>query len=655
MKFSITKSKAKLVIAIILALFTIISLFFSSIFTFVESKWISIPILLFLEGIVFFLLLTDIKLTENINRIFTMVAIIFAPFVSMQSVELLQQSLHMKDLKSYVVNYLIFLAVYLLFWLITTRIKYSVFISGSIAFLIGVINHYVLVFRGSPMQPWDIAAAKTAMNVVDNFIFSLDEYVISVILITMILFLLAASLKPIKRSKKSLLITSAVVFLIMIGSVVYPSMAIYKNRGKFVRDLWDQTYSSACNGYTVNFLLNLQLMSNDPPENYSVETIDKILGNYTSDADNGNKPNIIVIMNEAFADLNAIDDLGLSQDAMPFVHSLKGADNSVTGNLNVSIFGGGTCNTEYEFLTSNISEMLRSGSYPMQQFIDSQSVSLATNLKLLGYKTVGIHPFYGSGWNRMRSYPLLGFDEFISLEDFDDDAEVIRTYISDQACYERVIEENEKAGDQPVFIFAVTMQNHGGYVIDWPEMPSNVQFATEEKYTQLNQYLELIKLSDDAIKDLVEYYVNQERDTILVFFGDHQPNIGEEYDSVFVSAQGNSLKNVNKKYQVPYFIWANFDIDEETIENISPNYLAPLVLEKAKMPQTAYYKYLNDLRKEIPSISRVTCIDHNDQLFQFTSKDSSYAEKINEYDILQYNIVFDKENIVSNKFMYATN
>ncbi len=652
MKVSITKSKVKLVIASILALFTAISAFLPSLYSFVESKWISIPIMLVLDGITICLLLTDIELNEKFNRIFTLIAIIGAPFVSLQCMELLQQSLHLKNLKSYVVNYLIFLALYLLFWLITTRIKYAVFVSGSITFLVGVINHYVLVFRGTPMQPWDIAAAKTAMNVVDNFIFTLNEYVVSAALITMILLLLATSLNPIRRSRKELFITSGIVLILLVSSVVYPSKTIYKNRGAFVRDLWNQTYSSACNGYVVNFLLNLQLMNNEPPENYSIENIEKILDNYTSDADNGNKPNIIVIMNEAFSDLNAIDDLGLSQDNMPFVRSLKGKENVISGNLNVSVFGGGTCNTEYEFLTSNLSEMLRSGSYPMQQFIDSESVSLASNLKLLGYKTVGIHPFYGSGWNRERSYPLLGFDEFISLEDFEDDAEVIRTYISDRSCYDRIIEENEKTGDQPVFIFAVTMQNHGGFVIDWPEMPAEIHFPTEDKYTQLNQYLELIKMSDDAIKDLVEYYVNHDQETILVFFGDHQPSIGE-YNEVFKSAQGNKIENVNKKYKVPYFIWANFDIEEETIENISPNYLAPLMLEKANMPQTAYHKYLNDLRKEIPSISKVTCIDKNQELFQYTNEDSQYIGKIKEYDILQYNIVFDKNHIVADKFMYA--
>lgn len=57
-------------------------------------------------------------------------------------------------------------------------------------------------------------------------------------------------------------------------------------------------------------------------------------------------PNILVIMNEAFSDVGVLGELDVSEDYMPFVHSLqKGEENALTGTLHVSVKGGNTANT----------------------------------------------------------------------------------------------------------------------------------------------------------------------------------------------------------------------------------------------------------------------------------------------------------------------
>lgn len=649
---SFTKSKTKYVLSVILLLMTAFSFVFSYYFSFHFSRKIILPVLMILELVIFALLLLKIELSEKQNKIFTLIFLLIFPFISLFCVEFLQKSIHLGSFKAYAVNYLIFLAGYVIFSVVTTQIKYGLFVMTPLSFLIGAINHYVLAFRGTPMQPWDIAAAKTAFNVVDNFIFTLDEYVLISFFIMIILVLCTICLKPVKSSNKTRICALGIAILVLITSVSIPTYLILENRGKFERDLWNQTISSQNNGYVTNFLLNLQLMSNEAPENYSLDTINTILSDYSSDGDQTKLPNIIVIMNEAFADLDAIENFGLDQDYMPFIHSLRDGENSVTGKLNVSIFGGGTCNTEYEFLTSNICGMLRSGSYPMQQFVNDDSVSIASNLRSLGYKTIGIHPYFGSGWNRSRAYPFLGFDEFLTIDDFDENTEQIREYVSDKACYEKIMHISEQTTQQPLFLFAVTMQNHGGYETEWSDMPNKISFLNENDYQQTNQYVELAKISDDAFKELVEYYSNDERETIILFFGDHQPSLGSEYEELFSGTKSKNLKNAAKKYFVPFVLCANFDIAEERIENISPNFLAPLLLEKAKMPQTAYYKYLNDLRKKVPSITTMVCIDQNKKMFTL-EKNENYFNELHEYDILQYNNVFDQDNLVFDKFCYS--
>jgi len=651
MKISFTKSKTKYILASLLLLSTLLSFAFPSLFSFSLNKWIIIPTICFLEIVVFALLLLRIELSQKLSRIFSVLFLIVFPLISLMYLEFLQKSMHLGSFKAYAVNYMIFFGAYLLVAMLTTHIKYSIFIMSPVTFLIGVVNHYVLAFRGTPMQPWDIAAAKTAMNVVDNFIFTMDEYVLISLFMMLILVLCALYLNSEKIDKNVRLYALATATVLLLICIIVPSYLITKNRGKFDRDLWNQTISSKNNGYVTNFLLNLQLMSNEAPENYSIKAINDILSDYTSDGSQENLPNIIVIMNEAFADLEAIEDFGLQEDYMPFVHSMSNAENTVTGNLNVSIFGGGTCNTEYEFLSSNICGMLRSGSYPMQQFVNNNSVSIASNLKSLGYKTVGVHPYYGSGWNRSRAYPFLGFDQFLTIDDFDESTELVREYVSDKACYEKIFHISEQTTDQPLFLFAVTMQNHGGYETEWQTMPNNIMLLDENTYQQTNQYVELAKMSDDAFKELIDYYSNDERATIVLFFGDHQPSLGSEYGELFSSVKGEKIEKAAKQYFVPFVLWANFDIKEERIENISPNFLAPLMLEKAKMPQTAYHKYLNDLRKKIPSITTIACIDESNTMFTL-EENNHHSEELLKYDILQYNNVFDQKNLVSEKFNY---
>ena len=131
------------------------------------------------------------------------------------------------------------------------------------------------------------------------------------------------------------------------------------------------------------------------------------------------KPNIIVIMDEAFSDPAVLADFQTNEDYMPFMHSMMaGADNTVSGWLNVSVLGGNTANTEFEYLTGNTMAFLPTGSIPYQQYIKAETPSMASHLASLGYKTVAMHPYKATGWDRDKVYPDLGFQEMHFLPDY---------------------------------------------------------------------------------------------------------------------------------------------------------------------------------------------------------------------------------------------
>lgn len=225
--------------------------------------------------------------------------------------------------------------------------------------------------------------------------------------------------------------------------------------------------------------------------------------------------------------------------------------------------------------------------------------SLASYLKKLDYHTVAIHPYYASGWDRDRVYPLLGFDEFLSQDDFRNPKR-IRNYISDESSFAKIIElyENKEAGE-PLFVFNVTMQNHSGYEEEFHNFTPDITVDGIDSKA-LSMYLSLVKQTDSALQGLIDYFSQAEEDTMIVFFGDHQP-------TTYVS---NPILRNNKvnpetltdeenllKYKVPYVIWSNFDIEEQTDGETSANYLAMDVLENCDLPLPALQSSLTGVRK----------------------------------------------------------
>ena len=406
------------------------------------------------------------------------------------------------------------------------------------------------------------------------------------------------------------------------------------------------------NGFAVTFLMDMQYLKVEKPEGYSVEKAKELLENedgldWTASDQRNNVgkefanqkettdqlPNVIVIMDEAFSDLGVLSDeaLPVNEDYMPFIHSLQqGAENTRTGYLNVSVKGGNTANTEFEFLTGDTMAFLPAGSIPYQQYITKDTPSMASYLKSLGYETYAMHPYYASGWNRDKVYPLLGFDSFYSSADFYGTT-YERGYIDDSSCVDKIIETYEKKdAGTPAFIFNVTMQNHSPYTDGYQNLQGNVTVDGTVS-AQLSEYLTLVKLSDAALEKLIDYFKTQEEPTVIVFFGDHQPT--DAVVEPIWNLEGKSSSDLTEeenqlRYKVPYVIWANYDIDESVNQESSANYLGAQMMEAAGIPLSDYQNYLLEQKEEMPLIST-----------QHTEAEGSDAWL--NYQTLQYYLLFD--------------
>lgn len=590
-------------------------------------------------------------------------------------------------------NIILFELIAWILYSVTGRAKWALRAVFIVAMVFGLINHYVMLFRSTPFVPWDIFSIGTATSVASNYDFAptAGVVVVSVIFIALIMLMHFVDFR-IKWKFRFRLIPTVLGLLALCLFVNALQDEDFQTDNYLYPFLFTPAYMTKVNGMAVTFAMDLKFVAVDKPDGYSRQKAKELLDSYSGtddnsdaaaasdnsatideDADKDNAtnnaanntaiidksdyPNIIVVMDEAFSDLSVLGDFDTNTDYMPFVHSLeKGNENTITGYLNTSVCGGNTADTEFEFLTGNTMAFLPVGSIPYQQYIKSKTPSLASYLKSIGYATYAQHPYYGSGWNRDTVYPLLGFDNLSFMQDYFNQ-KFVRKYISDETSFDRIIETYENKPDgQPAFIFNVTMQNHGGYTDTYYGFDNTVT-ADKLNNSALDQYLSLIKMTDEDLKKLIEYFSNVDEKTIVVFFGDHQPN--DTVASSVLAANGmdyNNLSNEELKlrYQVPYVIWANYDIDEAAGKDTSVNYLAANVLKAAGVPTNDYQSFLLRLQEEYPIISAVRTDKTADKTLDKASKKSDKAtgsknkqansDMLNDYKLLQYYRLFDWED-----------
>lgn len=580
------------------------------------------------------------------------IALLLCPVVTFYLFDLYTHNpLTSMNFKTQLLNIIFYQLMGVLLFGIFKYVRLALIIQSGFFMIVGLVNYYVLNFRSAPIMPWDIFSLGTAASVADNYSYVPEWEAVLVFVSFLALMLVESRFRmraPVKKRKRSLLILLPVLLLWSYTAMIQSDYFVQKF-GLYDK-LFTPTVMNKRDGNIVAFLMEMEYLKVEKPENYSAKAVEERylqsgrdsrgLAEALADPDSVNRPNIIVIMDEAFSDPAVLGEFGTNLDYMPFIHSLQnGSENTVTGYLNVSVLGGNTANTEFEFLTGSTMAFLPQGSVAYQQYVQNYVPTLASHLKELGYNTVAMHPYYPNGWDRSRVYPLMGFDTFLSREDFKG-AKQLRKYVSDEACFDRIIKlYEEKEQGEPFFVFNVTMQNHSGYEEEFSNFKQDVTVENISAKS-LPAYLSLVKETDRAFEKLVAYFKEAQEDTMIVFFGDHQPTAyvtnpilrNNGTDTETLSEEENLLK-----YKVPYVIWSNFDIREQQGSEISANYLMIDVLENCGLPLPPYQNVLKELREEYPVISALQVRDRNGKLHN----PGDMKEELNGYRSLEYYLLFD--------------
>ena len=557
-------------------------------------------------------------------------------------------------------NYLLYGLIWWGLYLICNRTKYTAALLTLLASIAGLVNYFIWQFRGIPVMVADIASLGTAMDVAKHYTYELNRSALWALVYTVAFISVTLSLKSYKGLNWKKRICALLVFCIPYG-IFYTQMLhgdLMKKHGITV-SVWEPSRNYATNGSLLSFFLSYTYYVVEEPDNYSVSKVEQITASYTSDSVSGQnaevRPNIIAIMNEAYSDLNVDGKLETTEDYMPFVHNLT--EDTVKGNLYVSVFAGNTANTEFEFLTGCSMAFLPYRAIPYNSYIKDTFPSLTHNLVADGYTgNEAIHLATKSAWSRDKIYPLLGFQKFIGAADIDQ-IEYIRNFASDQTDFDLLISEYESARKQtqdPFYVFTVTIQNHGGYSASQGLIDTPIQITSaEQKDEAAEQYINLIRTTDLAFENLVSYFKNVEEPTVIIMFGDHQPSLSTAFYEKLIGkkAEDFTLEDTKNRYTVPYLIWANYDIQEEEVD-MSANYLSAYLMKVIGGKMTGYQKYLLDLYEQVPVITD-NAYQGKDGVLHGLDEISEYSDKIREYQMIQYNNLFDSSNRVADFYQLA--
>ncbi|WP_052487968.1 LTA synthase family protein [Gordoniibacillus kamchatkensis] len=424
-------------------------------------------------------------------------------------------------------------------------------------------------------------------------------------------------------------IALAVLAIVIWGSVYNDRPFPLQHTAGVTTTPWDPIGSYDDNGFLLSTMLNAPFVAVDKPTGYGKQAVTSLLAGEKPRAgsaaeqssagagaapgqavnDRSTKPNLIVILSEAFWDPTIVPGLKFSEDPLPTLHGLW--KRYPGGWLQTPQFGGGTANVEFEVLTSLSMRFLREDSLPYVNYVNRGVDSLASILTRQGYEATAINPLDSWFFVSRKAYRNMGFGRYVSSEFMEPVREGM--FIADSEVAKTIIRETERTPG-PDMVFANTMENH------YPFFPGKFKqntirvdgpFPAGTKGI-LETYAQGIHAADAMLKQLVDYYSASKEPTMIVYFGDHMPALDSEekvYRNIgWVKGAGDDEdpEYWRKMYRTPFVVWDNFlphDAEAQPEQLLmSPSFLGPYALRRAGLAGTAFTDYVGTLAQSVPVI-----------------------------------------------------
>lgn len=550
----------------------------------------------------------------------------------------------------------LFAAVYFL----GQRTKGAMMAFLAACFACGAANHFVALFKGQPILPSDVLAIQTAAAVSGGYEYAVDNTLAYAIAALLAMFAAIVVAPPAKHTRAmSIASTSFGMAALVACCAWFSSINIEDDLGVRV-DVWSSLDSYQQQGSLLCFAQRAQKLAPNEPTGYSeqraaelrsqkaeAETFDELVGEprvvrAAEATDPDVRPTIVAIMNETYSDLTLYPQIAAAYEGPAPFQGYAGT--IATGNAYVSAMGGGTCNSEFEFLTGSSMGLLGAGVYPYMLYNLEVTDNIASYLRSIGYATSAIHPADAQNWRRDRVYDQLGFDAFYDITAFEG-AEQFRDMVADSATYDRILQIMDES-EGPQFIFDVIIANHGGYetgTIDQADMLRDD--LGEESSAEIDEYVSAIARADADLAAFLDKLSQRDEPIVVVLFGDHQPGFVETLPSFSLGEEQPTIEDAQLRYTTPYMLWTNSDqLASHAARggDTSLNYLAATTLKAAGLPLDEYFAFLFATRQTLPAINLNGYMDANRIWHWNGDEDAPEYDAIADLAIVQHENLFGK-------------
>ena len=368
----------------------------------------------------------------------------------------------------------------------------------------------------------------------------------------------------------------------------------------------------------------------------------------TEETEEVERPTVIFLMSESFFDCTELPHVTFDEDPIPRFHALR--ETCPHGKFISNTFAGGTGYVEMEVLTGLCGGLLREGDNLCSLSDEAYRAlpCIADVFDEYGYRKTFLHSYTDALYNRRAIYTAFGFDEICFQDDFTVDTEWKGGYLSDLTLSRELIARYE-ASEEPQMLFAISMENHQPYTAGKFE-GNDIAFQSdrldEAAAEALRTYAYGARDADAALGYLTDYFAGVDDKVMIVFWGDHLPNLSTPTGSVYESL-GRVTTSVSADWTTEelvsmsgtdYLIWTNYE-NEPREEIVGSTLFGVHVLERLGFRLSGYYRWLQERVEPFYTMKRTRLfVDAAKEAWPETPE--QYRERMMQWGDMQYAMVY---------------
>jgi len=531
---------------------------------------------------------------------------------------------------TFLFNWLPIVLLMLLLYFATGRLALSCGLSGFLFIGFALANRFMIEMRHAPLRPLDLRLGMEFLGVAHSlqlgFFLMLGFGTLGYIA------LMIFAIWLIKNKSPSLFVRlggsfASLIIFVLLFIFIYGDSDRYESL-PMSGSQFNAVHQFQSKGFVYSFIHAMHHSRIVRPEYFDMFR-DQIIAHeelpiHVLEPDN--LPHIIMILSEAFSEMPLSPYINFDGLPHPMYHYLAIREESIHGHIIVPNIGGGTADTEFDILTGLNSRQFRGVPYAFTM-VTRAFPSIAHVLNQAGYRSLAMHP--GAAWfyNRQNVYLHLGFEAFLCDRYFDI-TQQRGGYISEEHTIDRILEEFrnhlDSSPEVPLFLKAITIQNHGPYYGKYEDVEVNFNFSSEIPYSERLAHSDVMAVSnyfhgmfdkDEGLRRLVEYFRALDEPVILIYYGDHLPSFPLAIYEALIP-ETDPLLHFN---ELPFIIWANFPLAEADYgfgSSISAHYLGAIVLSYAGVFDH-FFDFLHVVRRQFPIILERSFFDPYGEMHVF--------------------------------------